>query len=140
MRLRKNLLSPITLSAALMISLSITAHANVSYNNTTASDIRSLTGGVILQNPIRIETNALPARLIGNGSETATKFYRFGLKHYTNGELDKAEQDFKAVLRAKGLNKQALYYLAKVSQEQGKDAQAKEYAIKFHALQTKTAR
>ena len=75
-----------------------------------------------------------PNGIFLDGSITATQFYKAGLNRYKKGKFDKAEESFKAVLRARGLNKQALFYLAKIKQEQGEIEKANEYTQAYYAI------
>ena len=69
-----------------------------------------------------------------DGSITATQYYKAGLNRYNKGKLRKAEESFKAVLRARGLNKQALFYLAKIKQKQGDIEKANEYTRAYDSI------
>jgi len=69
-----------------------------------------------------------------NGSSTASHYYRVGVKEFEKENLDKAENAFNAVLRADGLDKEALLYLTKIKKKQGNTAQAKEYALAYHSI------
>ncbi len=71
---------------------------------------------------------------IGNASDTASFYYKTGVRHFEKGSLDKAEYAFKAVLRANGLNSEANYYLARINQKQGDEARAFEYAKAYQGL------
>jgi len=69
-----------------------------------------------------------------DGSTTATHFYKVGLSRYKKGKLEKAEQSFKAVLRTKGLNKQAYFYLAKIKEQQGDIDLADKYTQAYYSI------
>ena len=53
-----------------------------------------------------------------NGSKTASHYYRVGVSQYEKGNFGKAEYAFKAVLRADGLDKEAIKYLSLIEQKQ----------------------
>ena len=66
-----------------------------------------------------------------DGSETATFFYRKGVKRFEDGKLDRAEEAFRAVLRADGLDRLALHYLVIINDAQGDRATAEMYAARY---------
>ena len=70
-------------------------------------------------------------RILG-ASDTASFYYRVGLKHYNNGNLDKAEKAFVSALLADGLDKQALFYLVHISEKQGDKFKMEKYVKSFH--------
>jgi len=70
-----------------------------------------------------------------DGSITATQFYKAGIRRFNKGKFDKAEESFKAVLRANGLNKQAYFYLAKIKEQQGDSEKANEYAKAYFSVE-----
>jgi len=117
-----------TAIAALMTAgFASTAHANsfgsganINAANPTSAFYFSSNGGV------------QSARVL-NGSDTASHYFKVGVNQYKKGNLEKAEQAFEAVLRAKGLNKQAHYYLAKINIDQGQKTVAAEHAKKMHS-------
>ena len=78
-------------------------------------------------------SSAVKPRIL-NGSSTASRYYRVGVRQFEKGNLEKAEKAFKAVLRARGLNKQALYYLTQISAKQGDEAKLLKYNQAYHAL------
>jgi len=67
------------------------------------------------------------------GSDTASHYFRVGVKQFEKGNLDRAEEAFNAVLLANGLNQQAHYYLAKINIEQGDKEAAAKHALKIEA-------
>lgn len=69
---------------------------------------------------------------IPNASSTAAFYYNQGVKAFEAGKYDKAERDFKATLRADGLDKQAMWYLAKIKEQQGAMDEARRYALAVH--------
>lgn len=75
-------------------------------------------------------------RYLGS-SRTATFFFKKGVKNFEKGKLEKADQHFRAVLRAdgsKGLDKATLHYLANINHKQGNEAKAKEYAQAYYKI------
>jgi len=75
-------------------------------------------------------------RYLGS-SRTATFFFKKGVKSFEKGNLEKADQHFRAVLRAdgsKGLDKAVFHYLANISHQQGHEAKAKEYAESYYRI------
>ncbi len=78
-------------------------------------------------------------RLFG-GSETASFFYKKGVKKFEDGNLEKAEIAFKATLRAQGsdtLDKLALHYLSYINNQQGDVTEAMSYAEVYLDLSEK---
>lgn len=72
-----------------------------------------------------------------NSSETATFFYKKGLKHFEKGNLEKSEYAFRAVLRADGskeMNRVTLSYLTLISEKQGNLAAKEKYAQAYSEL------
>jgi len=64
-----------------------------------------------------------------NASETASHYFRVGVKNFNKGNLKRAEEAFNAVLRADGLDYPAHYYLAKIKLAQGDRETAAEHAL-----------
>ena len=85
------------------------------------------------------DVEALPhrgERYLGS-SRTATFFYKKGVKSFAKGNLEKADQHFRAVLRAdasRGLNKATYHYLANIKHKQGFDEQSKTYAKAYYNI------
>jgi len=69
-----------------------------------------------------------------DGSTTASFFYKRGIKNYEKGDLEKAEQAFKASLRAKGLDLLSVHYLAVINQEMGNEETARKYVNAYNDL------
>ena len=72
-----------------------------------------------------------------NSSETATFFYKKGLKHFEKGNLEKSEYAFRAVLRADGskeMDRVTLSYLTLISEKQGNLAAKEKYAQAYSEL------
>lgn len=120
--------------------LALTSSAHASGLNTT--NPRLDTG---IQNHSEIEYLRLfdvSARtLVGDrflgSSRTATLYYKKGVKNFEKGNLEKAEQHFRASLRAhgsKGLDKATLHYLVNVSHQLGDTTKAKAYAQDYYNL------
>lgn len=130
----------ITYSAAIFSIL--TGMSAISYAGTQpihiTTNLTKPIDKVHISDPIRFGISTMPkSQRIGNGSSTATKYYKFGVKYYERNDLDKAEYAFKAVLRADGLDKQALYYLAKIAEKQGNIEAANNYAKDFYEIDSK---
>lgn len=73
-------------------------------------------------------------------SETATFFYKKGVRKFEDGNLEKATAAFRASLRADGtkqLDKLSLHYLAFISQKEGNEVQAKDYAEAYMKIHEK---
>jgi len=68
-------------------------------------------------------------------SETASYFFKIGVKNYEKGNLDKAEKSFEAVLRTKDLVQQSNYYLARINAKQGEDENVLKYVKAYHGIQ-----
>jgi hypothetical protein len=77
--------------------------------------------------------NSLQGRFL-DGSETATFFFRKGVRAFDAGELDKAEEAFRASLRADGLDRLSLHYLVIINDRQGDEGSARDYADRYFAL------
>lgn len=71
---------------------------------------------------------------IGNGSDTASFYYKLGVKNYEKGDLIEAEQAFEAVLRAKGLNQEAHHYLAFIAYKNNDDKKVEKHVKAYHGL------
>ena len=72
-----------------------------------------------------------------NSSETATFFYKKGLKHFEKGNLEKSEYAFRAVLRADGskeMDRVTLSYLTLISEKQGNLAAKEKNAQAYSEL------
>ena len=77
-----------------------------------------------------------PVHLLGS-SETATFFYKKGVKHFETGNLEKSESAFKAVLRAHGsksMDKLSLHYLTLINDKQGDLTSKETYAQAYFDL------
>ena len=72
-----------------------------------------------------------------DGSETASRYFRKGLKNFEKGNLEKSEYAFRGVLRAQGsknLYGLSFYYLAQISERQGDEVQQKKYEEAYYAF------
>jgi len=69
-----------------------------------------------------------------NASSQANFFYKIGVRNYERGNFEKAEKAFQGVLRTKGLDAEAYYYLTVISQKQGRQDDAVKYAKAFYGL------
>ena len=77
--------------------------------------------------------------LLGSSS-TASFFYRKGVKSFDRGNLDKADQAFRAALRANGstaLDALTLRYLIHINQQQGDKFASKRYKQAYFKLAEK---
>lgn len=75
-------------------------------------------------------------RFLGS-TRTATFYYKKGVKSFEKGDLEKAEQHFRAVLRAdgsRGLDKATYHYLTNIKHKQGDSVQSKAYAQSYYNL------
>jgi len=73
-------------------------------------------------------------RNLPNASETASFYYRVGVKHFKKADFKESERAFQAVLRAKGLNQEAYRYLSMINQKQGNKEAALKYAKAYHGI------
>jgi len=80
-------------------------------------------------------TTDIRQNTVGNGSETASFYYKIGVSSFEKGNLDKAEIAFEKVLLARGLNQQAHYYLAFIAEQKGDDRKVLEHVKAFHGIQ-----
>ena len=74
------------------------------------------------------------------GSETASRYFRKGVKSFEKGDLEKSEYAFKGVLRAHGsrsMDGLTLHYLTLISDQQGDEVQKKKYAQAYYKLTEK---
>lgn len=70
-------------------------------------------------------------------TRTATFFYKKGVKNFEKGNLEKADQHFKAALRAdgsRGLDKATYHYLTNIKHTQGDELQSEKYAKAYFDL------
>ena len=75
-------------------------------------------------------------RFLGS-SRTATFYYKKGVKSFQKGKLEKADQHFRASLRAdgsRGLDKATYHYLSNLKHKQGDELQSKKYAQAYYNL------
>lgn len=112
-----------------MVSLPTLASAQNYHANSAIVHQQSIHDLGPLDTPFAIMNNSNR-----NFSETAGFYFKVGVNNFERGELDKAEQAFKAVLRANGLNKQAHYYLALLNIEKERLDIAATHVKKFHKL------
>ena len=71
-------------------------------------------------------------RTIGNGSSTASRAYRIGVKAYDEGKLDKAEAQFERGLLADGLDAEIMVYLIKIAEQKGETQKAESYKLAYN--------
>ena len=125
-------------------SLTIAAFAVLSFASTaSAYTLTSTTNGINIdigtETQIYNMTQGHEEDSLFGSSETATFFYKSGVKRFEDGKLDKAATAFRASLRAHGskkMDKRTLHYLAYINQQQGNVAQAKAYAEAYMDLTT----
>lgn len=75
-------------------------------------------------------------RYLGS-SQTATLYYKKGVKNFEKGKLDKADQHFRASLRAdgsRGLDKATYHYLSNIHHKRGDELQSKKYAQAYYNI------
>jgi hypothetical protein len=127
-----------TVASASFLAISPTAFANTGHITKT-----SVANGAAAPNIFINNTNAanghVPVHLLGS-SETATHFYKKGVKHFENGNLEKSEAAFKAVLRAHGsesMDKLTLHYLTLINDKQGDHFAKEKYAQAYFELSKK---
>ncbi len=136
---KKTNLYTITAASILIFAFAPAAYAN-NYGGITSYNGSSSTYNSYSSSSIRgqhfnpnFSGTAVKPRIL-NGSSTASYYYRVGVSQFEKGNFEKAERAFEAVLRAKGLNKQALYYLTQISEKQGDDAKLTKYAQAYDDL------
>ena len=128
----------VTVAAGVLLAAG-TAVASFANSNAYTGSPSTYTGGntnsiYVGQNGINASTGSLSTfqRLPG-ASDTASFYYRVGVRQFEKGNLDRAEDAFNAVLRANGLNQQAHYYLVKINMEQGDKEAAAKHSSKLQA-------
>jgi len=124
-------------------SSSVIAIAPVAFANSGAISQASVANGATAENIFINQTNRsngsnghVPVYLLGS-SETATRFYKTGVKHFEKGSLEKSEAAFQAVLRAHGSNsmdKLTLHYLTLINDKQGDPVAKEKYAQAYFDL------
>jgi len=119
--------------------LTISSSPSSAQTSTNATNTRNpfLADAVSNKNELQylrlFDVRALPhrgERYLGS-TRTATFYYKKGVKNFEKGNLEKADQHFRAVLRAngsRGLNKATYHYLTNIKHKQGDQVQAKTYA------------
>ena len=137
MTLRSKFLIPATAGLFLVVGTATSSFANqnFAYNGSPSTYTGSNTGPLYFAQFKNLTgTGALsPHQRFSGASDTASFYYRVGVRQFEKGNFDRAEEAFNAVLLADGLNRQAHYYLAKINIEQGD----KETAVKHtRALET----
>ncbi len=126
------LITSTLLGSGLAFGLAVSASAN-SYG--TSVNYPSNITGSHSSNTVFVDTrNTTSSRLWLNGSSTANKYYRKGIRQFEKGNLKRAEEHFNAVLLANGLNQQAHYYLAKINLKQGDKKQAAKHELLMHSI------
>ena len=128
--LRKMSLSAILIGSSLMFAGNALAHSEPTRTSVAnGAGAQPLPG---LSNAFRTD-QGLNSRIILDGSETASFFFRKGVKAFERDELDKAEQAFRASLRANGLDAPSLHYLVIINDRQGDRDDALHYAKAYEA-------
>ncbi|MEL6686655.1 MAG: hypothetical protein AAFP97_03430 [Pseudomonadota bacterium] len=131
--LRNTYLSVIMFGSSLMFASSALAQ-----NGPTLTSVANGVGAQPLPSLSHHYTTGqdLNSRRILDGSETASFFFRKGVRAFEKDDLDKAEQAFRASLRADGLDALSLHYLVIINDRQGDQNEALRYAKAYEA-QTK---
>ena len=117
-------------SSANSYNYSSNSSFNTSFSSSNAGAIHGPYGNFNPTSPNRFNPN----RSLYGASETATFYYKVGVKQFEKGNLDKAERAFNSVLRADGLNKQAYHYLALINLKQGNKEAAQKYTLSLNKL------
>lgn len=135
MSLRSKILIPAAAGALLVAGTAAASFANTYSGQTTHPAVRYNTTSVFVgEGSIYGSGNRFGVTTsLPGASETATHYYRVGVKKFEKGNLERAEQAFNAVLRADGLNEQAHFYLAKIKMQQGDRTAAAKHAAKLGA-------
>jgi len=119
------------LTLALIASIAFTGSANAAETGKNSAIMKTHSVGSF-QFP---QTNNTQLKNIyRNASETASHYYRVGVRSFEKGNFQKAQEAFEAVLRADGLDKEAHHYLAVIKKSQGEMRSAKTHVLKYHAL------
>ena len=134
---RSKILTAATAGALMAIGTAASsfANSNFAYNGSPSTYTGGNTSSVYIEHNTTITgTGGLSSyQRLSGASDTASFYYRVGVRQFEKGNFDRAEEAFNAVLLADGLNQQAHYYLAKINIEQGD----KETAVKHtRALET----
>ena len=125
-------------AAVPVLAIASTAFAN-SGNITKTSAANGAAPPNIFINHTNSATSHVPVHLLGS-SETATFFYKKGVKHFEKGNLEKSESAFEAVLRTHGsqsMDKLTLHYLTLINDKQGDEINTKKYAQAYFELTKK---
>ena len=131
------------LSTAIFLVVSPAANARANSTNATNTTNAFLGHTPNKENTVQhlrlfdVSTQPLRGERYLGSTRTATFFYKKGVKSFEKGNLEKAEQHFKAVIRAdgsKGLNKNTYHYLANINHKQGDVVAAKKYAEAYYNL------
>lgn len=117
-------------AAAILIS---GGTATVSFANSSSMGENSSEKVHTRNSTINSDSGRFTSKHVLDGSSTATHYYLAGVSQFEKGQYEKAELSFKAVLRAKGLNQQAHYYLAKTYMALGDRETAAKHALKLSA-------
>ena len=123
---------------ALGTAASSFANQNFAYNGSPSTYTGSNTGSLNFgQNKNITGTGALSSyQRLSGASDTASFYYRVGVRQFEKGNLDKAEDAFNAVLLADGLNPEAHYYLEKINTEQGDKEAAAKHGLALETYKT----
>ncbi len=126
------------LSICLIASASVMAFAPAAYANSTMTSVANgaTVNMSVMPRSHEYSTGHKTVKLL-DGSTTATKYFYSGLKKFEEGNLEDAENAFKASLRARGLDQQSLHYLVVINDKQGDDAKVAEYAKAYFDLADK---
>ena len=128
----------LTIATASVLALAPAAYAN-SNNLTKTSVVNGTSPPNIFINHTNPNTGHVPVEILGS-SETATFYYKKGVKHFEKGNLEKSESAFEASLRAHGsksMDGLTLHYLTLISDKQGDEVQKQKYAQAYFDLTEK---
>ena len=125
-----------SLAATSLLTVSASAQSNLTTNAFLAGASKDKTDIQYLR---LFDVSALPnrgERYLGS-SQTATLYYKKGVKSFEKGKLDKADQHFRASLRAdgsRGLDKATYHYLSNIHHKRGDELQSKKYAQAYYNI------
>jgi len=129
-------ISILTTLAAATSSSANPAYHDQSYGTSfsgISSSLKSISGVVDIGTHNSF-LNSTVRYILPNASETASFYYRVGVKHFKKADFKESERAFQAVLRAKGLNQEAYRYLSMINQKQGNKEAALKYAKAYHGI------
>lgn len=128
----------LSIAAIPILTLTPAAYAN-SNNLTKTSVVNGTSPPNIFINHTNFTTGHVPVQILGS-SETATFYYKKGVKHFEKGNLEKSESAFRGALRAHGskpMDGLTLHYLTLISDKQGDEVKKKKYAQAYFDLTEK---